>query len=390
MGRLGREAPMFRTCGVVGFYAALVALLAAGLIRELSLLSLAVVALVCATSFFGWALLRRKLTGRETLVLLEHVWIALGCSTVALLLLGEPVLASLDAVAIALAVFLAAGRIGCTLVGCCHGRPSRLGISYPQGHVADGFPSHLVGVRLFPVALFEAASLLAIAAFGLVALPFAHQGAVLSWYLAAYAIVRFGLEAARGDSRPEFAGISVNRWMCLGELAVAFSLSERELGRNRDLTTAVSIACLVVAVGVALAFVKRIDSRRILSGDDVEAARTIAESTATARYPDLPAIGRTPAGVVVGASPGQGGGRHLSFSTEPPRDLPVICQFAALVAPRLDPTSAALGDNALHVLDRGGDALDSVRWEDLYGAIVRAEQAGLQPAPTSARRYFGG
>src|SRR3954452_18859783 len=83
-GRLGREAPTFRTCGVAGFYGALVALLAAGLIRELSLLSLAVVALVCAASFFGWALLRRKLTGRETLVLLEHVWIALGCSTIAL------------------------------------------------------------------------------------------------------------------------------------------------------------------------------------------------------------------------------------------------------------------------------------------------------------------
>ena len=31
-----------------------------------------------ALSFFAWALLRLWLTGRETLVLLEHVWIATG------------------------------------------------------------------------------------------------------------------------------------------------------------------------------------------------------------------------------------------------------------------------------------------------------------------------
>jgi hypothetical protein len=238
------------------------------------------------------------------------------------------------------------------------------------------------------VALVEAAALLAIAGFGLVALPFVHTGVVLTWYLAAYAIVRFGLEAARGDDRPQFARLSINRWMCLGELAVALWLSQHELGRNWDLTSAVCIACLVVAVGVGLAFIKRIDSRRILSGDEVEAARRLADSTATARYAGLPAIGRTPGGVIVGVSSTRGSGRHLSFSTEAPRDLLVLCQFAALVAPKLDPTSASLGDNALHVLDRRGDGVDPVRWEDLYGAIVR--QPEIQPAPISTPWFFGG
>src|ERR687883_340456 len=92
VGRLGQEAPAFRTCGVAGFHVALVALLAGGLLAGRLLLVVTVVALACALSFFAWAYLRRAVTGRETLVLLEHVWFAEACCALTLWALGEPVL----------------------------------------------------------------------------------------------------------------------------------------------------------------------------------------------------------------------------------------------------------------------------------------------------------
>src|SRR5205814_4043000 len=87
---VGYGAPAFRTCGVVGLYLALVTLLAGGLLAGRSLVVVAALAAVCCGSFFGYALLRRRLTGAENLVLLEHVWIALACAAATLAALREP------------------------------------------------------------------------------------------------------------------------------------------------------------------------------------------------------------------------------------------------------------------------------------------------------------
>ena len=98
-GAGSREAPAFRSLGVAGYYAALVVTLGGGLLVGRSILTLAVVSAVCALSFFGWAHLRRLMTGREHLVLLEHVWVALLCAWGALAAMGEPVLPYLDVMA---------------------------------------------------------------------------------------------------------------------------------------------------------------------------------------------------------------------------------------------------------------------------------------------------
>jgi hypothetical protein len=163
--------------------------------------------------------------GGEKLVLLEHVWFALALVAGTLWLVHQPVLPYLDIMSPALAVFLCAGRIGCTLVGCCHGHPSSVGIVYGDSSVADGFPAEWAGIRLFPVQAIEALSLLLVGLSGIAALPFARPGQVLVWWLVAYGVLRFGLEGLRADPRPHFLGLSQSRWMCLGEIGVAIALS---------------------------------------------------------------------------------------------------------------------------------------------------------------------
>src|SRR6266508_3350485 len=105
--------PAFRSCGVAGFHAGLVTCFAAALLTGRSLLITTMLCVVAALSFFAWALLRKRITGREVLVLLEHVWIAQAAIVASLYALGRPILAYWDVLSLGLCVFLAAGRTGC-------------------------------------------------------------------------------------------------------------------------------------------------------------------------------------------------------------------------------------------------------------------------------------
>jgi prolipoprotein diacylglyceryltransferase len=375
VGSAAREAPAFRACGIAGFYAALIALVAGGLLGGLSLLVLGAVAMVSAASFFAWALLRRRITGRERLVLLEHVWFAELCVAAGLAAIGEPVLPYLDVMAVALCVFLAGGRVGCLLVGCCHGRPAAFGIRYGEEAAADGFPRHLVGVRLLPVPAIEAAGLLAIGASGLVAVPFAPAGTVFTWFLAAYALMRFGLEGLRGDRRPHVLGLSVNRWMCVVELTVAAALSARPLGA-RD----AALGTFLAATLLTSLLIRRLrDPRRRLLGDDHLAELRETVRTLQARPAAEPIAETTSGGVAVAVSD-----EHVSFSLiGGARDLSLLCELAAAGLPDADPDSAVLNGPVLHV--RPGRALAGA--DALYGALARRLQA---PPPADDRlAYFG-
>ncbi|HWK90376.1 MAG TPA: prolipoprotein diacylglyceryl transferase family protein, partial [Longimicrobium sp.] len=113
--------------------------------------------------------------------------------------------------------FLACGRVGCLMVGCCHGRPYAWGVRYRGEHADAGFAAHLVGVRLFPVQLVESAWVAATVAVGM-AMVFAGAppGAALAWYVVAYDVGRFLFEFARGDvDRPYHAGFSQAQWLSL-------------------------------------------------------------------------------------------------------------------------------------------------------------------------------
>jgi hypothetical protein len=113
------------------------------------------------------------------------------------------------------------------MVGCCHGRPHRWGVRYDARHAEAGLTHALVGVRLFPVQLLEAALALLIVSTGAVLVAAgAAPGAAFTWYVSAYAVARFFLELARGDAeRPSLLGFSQPQWLSLACACVVTALA---------------------------------------------------------------------------------------------------------------------------------------------------------------------
>ena len=169
---------------------------------------------------------------------------------------------------------------------------------YGDAAAGAGFPRHLVGVRLLPVPALESAGLIVIGATGLAALPFAPAGAVFTWFLASYAIMRFGLEALRGDRRPHFLGLSVNRWMCVTEITVALAIGAWPLDRREWALASFLGAALVACVVLRRA---RDDRRRLFAARHLdELRRTVAELAAGVG--EQPLVARTSAGAAVAVS----------------------------------------------------------------------------------------
>ncbi|HEX8693772.1 MAG TPA: prolipoprotein diacylglyceryl transferase family protein [Longimicrobium sp.] len=401
VGSLSCEAPAFRTCGVAGFHVAVATALGGALLAGRSLPVAALVCLVCALSFFAYTYLRRWATGREALVLLEHVWFAEVSVAAVLAALGVPVLAYLDVVGPALAFFLAGGRTGCLLVGCCHGRPSSLGIVYGEEAARDGFPRHLVGVRLFPVQALEAAGLVLIGATGLAALPFAAEGHVFAWFLAGYAVLRFGTEALRGDRRPHLLGMSVPRWMAIGELGAALWIARDPADpAARDLGL---LAVLLLALAGALLARRAFDRRPALlsPAHAAELRRAVGDAAASASPTSPAADGNgagperrvTSAGVSAAVSPAGPGWLHVSLSLAAgPRDLEALCRLAAAALPGVDAGQARAGPGGvLHlpvrIVGEDGGAPAPGAGEALWGGVVRQVQAAAggdgAPAPAA-------
>lgn len=417
IGARGRETPAFRSIGVAGFYLALIVTIGTGLATGRSPVVLSVVAVACAASFFGWALLRRAVTGRESLVLLEHVWVALACAAAVVVAFGEPVLAQLDSVALGLCAFLAVGRLGCLAVGCCYGQPALVGITYGPASVADGFPPGLVGVRLFPVQLVEAAGIALLGLVGAVALPFAPPGRVFVWFLLAYAVLRFGMEGLRGDPRPSVLGLSVPRWMSIAQAGFALLLAEpgRVLGPG-----GASLGLILVAVlAVASVWRRRDPDRALLDpGLPAEARRFVEEVARSGELhgADGP-VSRSFAGglsaAVSASSADDGPALHVSFALAPGRrDLRVLSNLAAAIVPEALPGwTSVSGMGVLHVLAPlplrpWSLSSDTAAWPTVYSDAVRwlqSEEGGqaaevafpvepdrIEPTAPSRRSYFDG
>jgi hypothetical protein len=388
---------------------------AAGLLTGRSLLVLAAVSAVCGGSFFVSALARKWITGQEKLVLLEQVWFGLLCAAATLAALRAPLLPYLDIVSVAMCPFLAAGRVGCLLVGCCYGMPSSVGIRYGEELVATGFPPHLVGVRLFPVQALEAAGLVLIALTGFAALPLAPPGRVLSWMLIAYALLRFGLEGLRGDERGGFLGLSRPRWMALVQFGAGVWLADG--GGARPAAAVASAAILLLSLGIALRILWGRDARVTLTdATHVSELRDLVrsltekarEGEAHSMNPRLLVTLRAVAVAVSRADAPAAGHFHVSLSLPGRRgDLRSLCDLAAGALPELVPNSVQVSAaGVLHVLtaEPMGEApgrRSAPLGDALYGAAVRFLQqaevaptdgaAGEHPAEGDRRRaaYFG-
>jgi prolipoprotein diacylglyceryltransferase len=212
-----RRLPAFQVCGYIGLALAIALTMSLITYLDLSYLVMAAIIVAAVLTFFAQALLTKVITGDEELVYYRHFIAVMSVSAGVVWLLHGPVLPYLDATILGLGLFVACGRVGCFKAGCCHGRPSRWGVSYREEHAAAGFPAYLVGVRLFPIQLVEAVWLFAIVLIGS-GLVIAHQppGTALAFYVVTYALGRFAFEFLRSDiERPYLWNFSEAQWTSL-------------------------------------------------------------------------------------------------------------------------------------------------------------------------------
>lgn len=219
--------PAFQLCGYAGLSLAIALTQALVIARGLSPLVMAAITLVAAATFFVLGIITKMLTGVEKLVYYHHMIAVLTATALLLWLLGQPLLPYMDITLLGVGAFVACGRIGCLMVGCCHGRPHRWGVCYGNAHAAAGFDPHLVGVRLFPTQLIEAIWVAtAVLSGAIMVLAGWPAGSALAWYIVAYDIERFLLEFWRGDAdRPYYHGFSEAQWISVG-LMILVSIAE--------------------------------------------------------------------------------------------------------------------------------------------------------------------
>lgn len=248
---LGRQWPAFQVCGTVGFLLALTWALVLGPSRGLSPSTLATIALVSAGTFFGLAMAVKVVSGRERIVNYAHQLAVLGATGAVLHLLDQPALPYLDVTVLCLGLFIACGRLGCLMSGCCHGRPHRWGLCYREEHLEAGLTPGYARVRLFPVQAVTSAWLLGIVAAGSIAFwKGTQQGAVLAWYLVAYGVGRFYTEFARGDpGRRQLWGFSAAQWTSIALLLGVVCVGRAGLVPARTWHTG-ALALLLVTAGI--------------------------------------------------------------------------------------------------------------------------------------------
>jgi len=187
--------------------------------------------LTSVLTFFAQAIITKIIVGDEDLVYYRHEIAVLSMSALFLWIMRQPILPYLDATLLGVGIFLACGRVGCLMVGCCHGRPYHWGVCYREEHAAAGFAPYYVGVRLFPSQAVESLWALCIVLVGSVfVLSGSPAGTALAWYVVMYDTGRFYFEFARGDvDRPYLRGFSEAQWvsmllMCLVVVAESFGV----------------------------------------------------------------------------------------------------------------------------------------------------------------------
>lgn len=225
---LGRKRRLssYTSLGAIGILAGIVVATLLAARTGASSGSVVISTVAAPAGFVLGMLVSRMVREREVIVFYEMLAAVVVTAAAALAIAGEPVLAGLDLVVIAVGTFLVFGRIGCFAVGCCHGRPARWGIVYGADHARLGFPEYYVGRRLFPVQLVEAVLTAAATAAATVWYCQADIGGeTVGLFVILYGSGRFLLELARGDAaRPNWRGPTAAQWTALvSSAAVAIS-----------------------------------------------------------------------------------------------------------------------------------------------------------------------
>ena len=330
----------FTVCGIAGLAVALAWTLAVAVAAGRPAWLVPVLAGAMVGALLAVAAGEALVAGHPRLVCFHAEMAALVAAAGLLALARQPVLASLDVAAPGLAVFLACGRVGCLIAGCCHGRPAARGVRYGARHVAEGLPVEYAGVTLLPVPALEAGALAALAVVATaVVLGGAPPGAALAAYLLAHVAVRFWLEPLRGDAgRPHLAGLSEAQWTAVAVVAAA-GLAAAAGWPAVPAAPTLAAAAAVIA-GVALAAARPGDGRLRQPAHALAVARLVRGATA-ARGGLVAAT--TPLGVRMSASHrenGRGGVTcHYAFSRPGPApplrpaDAAALGRLAAAIGP---------------------------------------------------------
>ncbi|MGC2696891.1 MAG: prolipoprotein diacylglyceryl transferase family protein [Candidatus Angelobacter sp.] len=214
---LHRSLPAFQVCGYTGVGVAIaLAMILTGK-TGLSYWVMSAIVAAAMTSFLALGLLMKIVTGEEQIIYYHQEIGVMVVAAFVVNLLRQPVLPYLDITILGIGAFLACGRVGCLMVGCCHGRPFPWGIRYREEHAREGFAPYLVGITLFPIQAAESLWVLFVVVRG-VALIWGGQpqGSMLAWYTVGYGAARFSFEFIRGDvERPYTWGFSQAQWLSL-------------------------------------------------------------------------------------------------------------------------------------------------------------------------------
>ena len=248
---------MFRLCGCIGLTLAVAFSIWLTRQQGSSYLVMASTIALTLVVFLALAIATKIVVGHETLVYYRQEIAILAGTALLLRLFHQPVLPYLDITVLGLGLFLTFGRIGCLLVGCCHGRPFRWGICYTKEHAAAGFTPYYVGIPLFPVQALESFWALTIVSIGTsMILRGSPPGSALTWYIIAYGLGRFCLEFLRGDpDRPYFCGFSEAQWTSLVLMSLTvYGQASRVLPLQ---PWHIAVTALVAVTMVALAIYRR-------------------------------------------------------------------------------------------------------------------------------------
>ena len=147
----------------------------------------------------------------------------------------------LDHLCAILPIWIAAARLGCFLTGCCYGRPA--GPSWPWTVTftdpGAALPRALLGVPLHPAQLYEALGDLGLGLLLLRGLGGAGRdgwpaGTCAAVFLAGYGILRFGMEALRGDTVAGIGMLTLGQLQALGFVLLAWAWQALERRSRLD------------------------------------------------------------------------------------------------------------------------------------------------------------
>ena len=243
----------FHVCGLTALALAVISVMT--LVRVRGLSAFVMLAIIVAVPFTVCVLgmCVKIVTGEEQYAQYHHFMAITVITMVLVWLLHQPVLPYLDITILGIGLTVIVGRIGCFMVGCCHGRPSRWGVCYRHEHAEAGFAPYYVGIRLFPVQLIESVWTLLIVGAGAVLFRGGQpSGGFLAWYVVTYCLGRFWIEFLRGGpGRPYLFGYSEAQWISFSLICLVVGLEYAGVLPRSSLHPIAAASVLVAMIGIA-------------------------------------------------------------------------------------------------------------------------------------------